>query len=439
VQLPPEELPTTGADRERALRTHERNYSAIVMPFQQPPTQTGINATATYQYWDYLEGDALVCSPLGPPEYNLLCNTNQFIFGISFLVHGALSLYNARRLQRLQETVVDATVGGSSNNGMSPGTRPPKRHANLEYFAKLSRTFFLQQCSYGASQLVAVCGTLHPPSTTEGLVGDALLSVTIATVMYIALLHLRRAEAFIRIVDLPSSQTSERKRGGRILFTRILNDAQGPGALPITFGVWGLLASGLIGRPAFCSVMYSIICFTGGRSMIENIFERGRTLIRVNDLQQRAGGSVDALHRRRNILKNKLRRWIVFAIGIGSTTVFVPASVVIFGSVYSSTQLLIHNSVFNTILFIAWTHVCNSTHRHVDAKYARLRKLGPTTGGQNVENTSQLQSEYTVANESGLSMVAKTDFEVAKAGAGTRGGGLFSSVSTEPSSNEVPK
>jgi hypothetical protein len=374
----------------------------------------------------------LVCSPLGPSKYRQLCHINQFIFGISFLVHGALSLYNTWRLQRLQATVVHASIRDSLR-GISPGERPNERHANLKYFTKLSGTFCLQQSSFGASQLVTVNGTLHPPFTVEGLVGDALLSVTIATVMYMALLQLRRAEAFKRIVEIPSSQTkNERRRRARILFTQILNDAQGAGALPITFGVWGLLASGLIRRPTFCSVMYSLICFTGGRSLIENIFERGRTLIRVNDLQQRAGGNVEALHRRRNILKHKLRRWIVFAIGIVSTSVFVPASVVIFGSVYSSTQLLIHNSVFNTILFIAWSHICNSTHRHVDAKYAKLRKVGRTTGGLHVENSSQLQSEYTVANESGLSVVAPSQFEVTKAGARTSVGGLFSSDSTAP-------
>jgi hypothetical protein len=392
------------------------------------------NANFTYQYWDYLEGDALVCSPRGPAIYQPLCILNQYICGIAFLFHGSISLYNTRRLQRLQSTVVDSSVMSVKRRHSSGGCQQPEQQASIAYFIRLSGTFAVEQLAYGAGQILSVNGTLYSHSTARGLLGDGLLAVTVAAVMYVALLQLHGAAAFKVIVEIPSHHGERRGDWRKRSFFRLLDGIQSVGAPPITFGSWMLLATGVIGPSIYCSLMYGLTCYAGTRSTIENLFERGRTLIRVNHLQQNAGGGIDALHRRRNILKKKLRGLIAFALGIVLTTVFAPSSMIIFGSVYSSTQLLIHTTVFNVVVIFVWSHVCLTTHKHVNKKCAKQAKYtaasqanGASTGGA----SSGSQLEYTVANESGLSVV-ESEFVKPK-GRGHAGdrGGLFSDVSSE--------
>jgi hypothetical protein len=393
------------------------------------------NATSTYQYWDYLEGDALVCSSRGPSEYQPLCILNRYIFGVAFLFHGSISLYNMRRLQRLQASVADSSVMSLKRQQSSSGGRhQPGQRANIAYFTRLLGTFAVKQLSYGAAQVLSVNGTLHSHSTATGLLGLVLTAIAVAAVMYVALLQLHGAAAFKVIVEIPSHKRERREDWPKRYFFGLLDGIQSVGAPPITIGIWVLRATGLIGSVLFCSVMCGLICYAGTRSTIENLFDRGRTLIRVNHLQQNAGGDIEALHRRRNILKKKLRGLIAFALGILLTTVFVPLSIIVFGSVYSSTQLLIHTTVFNVVCIFVWSHLCMTTHAHVNKKSFKQAKViaasqanGASTGGASSGN----QLEYTVANESGLSVV-ESEFVKAK-GRGNAGekGGLFSDVSSE--------
>ena len=79
------------------------------------------NATtfATYQYWDLMDGDAMVCSSLGPPDYQLVCNLNEYGLGIVFITEALSLLYNARRMERLESTVLlgNKNLSSQSNNG----------------------------------------------------------------------------------------------------------------------------------------------------------------------------------------------------------------------------------------------------------------------------------------------------------------------------------
>jgi hypothetical protein len=396
-----------------------------------PPIPIYINATTDYRYWDNVEGDALVCSTRGPPEFQALCILNQFFFGFAFAIQGSINLYNAQRLRRLQTSVTVADPFSSMKRTSAVMPQQPGQKANLVYFTVLSGSFGIKQLAYGTCHMIGIGGTLNPPSTLEGLSGDAMLALTISFVLYVALLQLRGAEAFKIIVELRSQSQLH-----RTLFTRALNFAQGVGAIPITAGVWVLLASGLIRRYTYYSVVCGLICYAGARSMVENILERGRTLIRVNHLQQRAGGGIDALHRRRSILKHKLRRLIVLTLGISSCAVFVPATLVLLGSVYSSTQLLIHYSVFNTVLLIVWTHACMATHKHVSKKCNKRGKLSSVTmsrkGLPDAEVARVKSGEYTVADVSGMSMVGDSSFEVNRP---SRGEGLFGDLTSDYSTD----
>jgi type III secretory pathway component EscS len=391
------------------------------------------NGTA-YEYWDYLEGDALVCSALGPPEYQPLCKLNQLFFGLAFLVDGVVNLYNARRLKRLHSIVIHGNTSQSTST--SHAASPARHTTTLVYHKVLSRTFGIEQLAYGGAQLIGMGGTLYSPTSAGGRFGDSLMAVTVACVMYVALLQLRGAAAFKRIVQL----TTENRHGRcHNVITRLLNISQSVAAFPITFSVWILLASGMITRTVYYSIMYTLICCAGIRSMIENVVERGRTLIRVNHLQQNAGGGIDALHRRRNILKTKLRGLIILMLGILSTTVFAPATMVLFGSLQSSTQLQVHYLVFDTALLVVWSQSCIVTHKHINKKIAKLAKqttAGDTRvtdkpmGGARGDTGTLDQEVYTVANESGLSVVGDSEFVARMQRRTGDQGGLFSEIAS---------
>ena len=117
-----------------------------------------------------------------------------------------------------------------------------------------------------------------------GLFSDFLLSVAMACMMYHSLLQLRGAEEFRNLVQLSTDSGDK-----RTLVTYVLDTAQGAGAFPITFGCWVLLATGVIKRLEYHSALFLLSGGIGIRSMIENIRDRARTLVRVNELQQRAG------------------------------------------------------------------------------------------------------------------------------------------------------
>ena len=85
----------------------------------------------------------------------------------------------------------------------------------------------------------------------------------------------------------------------------------------------------------------------------------------------RIGGNSEAMRRRRNILKKKVRALIFHMLGIFTVMVFLPLSVIIFGSVNSSTQMLIHERTNNTLGTIVLMVVCVATHTHTSTCAAR--------------------------------------------------------------------
>ena len=156
--------------------------------------------------------------------------------------------------------------------------------------------------------LIGGYGTVYASSTITGMLSDFFLSAILACVLYHSLLELRGAEAFRRLVELPTHSDGVRHKPINVAY--FIDIAQGVGVFPITFGLWMLLANGIVNRSEFYSAVYNLMGSAGIRSMVENILHRVRTLTILDELQQKAGGDLEAKLRRRNIVREKARKLI---------------------------------------------------------------------------------------------------------------------------------
>lgn len=370
----------------------------------------------------------MVCSPFGPHKYEEMCNFNQYALGVAFAVQGGLFLYNARRLGRLERATVPASKHPTSNMPTAIKQKHAGNKAEMLHNKRLMYASGFTFVGLGGAHLIGGSGTMYASSTFVGIFCDFVGSATLGCVLYMSFLHLRGAQAFRNLVQLPTNSDGVVQKRMRIIY--VLDVAQGPGAFAITFGVWLLLASGVITRVEYYSIMNILVGGAGIRSMFENIYGRVRTLVRVDELQQNAGGDNEAKRRRRNTLKSKARVLIFDMLVVLILNVFLPLSVLIFGSVNSSTQMLIHQGVSSTITAVGISGACIVTHKEVSKICAKQKKLivdletkqGMSSGGREEKDA------YTVANESGMSVVGNSEIA---GGARHSVGGLFSDVGTD--------
>lgn len=289
----------------------------------------------------------------------------------------------------------------------------------------------------GLVHLIGGHGTVYAASTIGGRISDFALAATIAMSLYIILIQLRAAEAFRNMVQLPTHSSGSMMQI-RMRVRYVLDFMQSTGAFPIMFGLWILLPSGVITRSQFYSAIAFIFGGAGIRSAFGNILDRINTLVRVDELQQKAGGNNDAKIRRRKILKKEARYLMLNMVTDLLILVFAPISWVIFGSVTSSTQWLLHHGTNETITAILVFVLCIVTHKQVSSDCAKKRrrekKVGLVTkftkpsSGQ-PSGASDGEPVYTVANESGMSVVMDSEIEFGrkKRGKSIKGevGGLF--------------
>jgi hypothetical protein len=375
--------------------------------------------TLVYTYWDMMDGDAMVCSLLGLPELRPLCSYNQYGLGVICLMFSLWFFYNARRLHGLGRRAIHPTKSVSRERQGIVGTGLLKSLLNT-----LACEFILM----AVSKLVNGSGTIYSTSTAYGLIGDLMYSSSVACTMYHLLIQMRGARNFRNLVQLPT----EMNKNTLVTVRLVLDTLQGALALPITFGLWLLLASGVITRPELTIGLYLLGTGVGTRSMFENVLDRVRTIIRVDELQQMAGGDFEAKRRRRKILSDKVRDVMLHMVVIFLVNVFVPLSVFIFGTYKSSTQILLHTAVCDTFVLLLALKACNETHKIVTSvclKQANLAEesKGATrlvTGSSRLRNTKD--EAFTVADQSGLSVVGES--ELAFGGRqkdNHEGGGLF--------------
>jgi hypothetical protein len=384
---------------------------------QRAPTMEG-NTTFSfpnYTYWDYADGDAMVCSSRGPPRYRAMCNYNQYFIGIELIICGLWFLWNARRLDRVRAT----TVAPVSVREIALKQR--KKAAQRSQFRRHNLVFGTEMIALGATHLINGSDTIYPTSTVPGLLGDLAACISVTLILYHLLLLMRSAQAFRRLVQIPTDSPGERRT--RIGLNRVLDIAQSTGGFAMTFVLWALLASGVLTRPVFLSGLYVLMTATGVRTMFENIIDRMRTILRVNELQQKAGGDLAAKRRRRRILKSKIRVLVFDTTGLTPVIVLLPMSVLIFGTFESSTQILFHIGACDTITSTFVVMACVQRHKYVSKHLSRHAiDAMATTKAMSLQGTGS----RSVADESGMSVVDASEIEGAPKNQG--GGGLFSDV-----------
>jgi hypothetical protein len=390
----------------------------------------GSNSTSTplYKYWDFADGDAMVCSPHGPPEYRAMCYFNRYGVGGVLCMCGLSCLQGAMRLDKLGQLV--APTAANENT-----VKARKQTARRLQFQKHSYVFGTELIAIGAGHLVNGVATISSTSTFVGLLGDLIGSFSMALILYQALLLMREAESFRSLVQLPTDSTNAKRK--RMGLSGVLDFVQSTGVLPITFGLWVLLVAGALTRPEFLTAMYALLTGFGVRTMLETILNRMRTILRVNDLQQNAGGGVVAKHRRRGILMNKVRALLFDMVALFVVNVVMPLSVLLLGTLYSSTQTLLHTGACDTIMASFSVIACLKRHQYVNKLLSRHRTIHSqvtkdtsqglkTNSGQLGAGIATGTSEFTVADVSGLSVVGQS--EVGGVGRQQAEVGLFSNV-----------
>jgi hypothetical protein len=353
---------------------------------------TNTSSIAEYTYWDAMEGDALVCSPFGQSDYRGLCFFYRYVIGVVLLTQGVWVLRVIKILERHRHRVVPDKFSASLNH-----SRTRYHHLYL-----LAITLF----SDGLEHLIGGAGTVYSSSTVLGLTSDFMFAIFCATVMYHHLLQRRLAENFRKLVQCPGARLQK-----QAWTTRALDLAQSFGALPVTCSLWVLLVFGVWSRSDYHSAAVLAITCVGIRTVLHTISARVRTLSRVDELQQKARGGTEAKIRRRGILMGKIRAAVFDMVLSINFSVLLPLSLVVFGSIKSSTRYLLHRSVFEILWVGAVGVIASSINR------TAVRRLNPRPGHRSstpktLGQQADTDQEYTVANDSGLSVVEQSVAEV---------------------------
>jgi hypothetical protein len=362
-----------------------------------------------------MDGDALVCSPLGPSDYRSMCDFNQYGLGVICLVQGSSLIYNARRLGKIRAHVV-SNAAPPNNNKAAPSKR---QHASFvrRNVSNQKITHFVG-CGVVCTALahwIGGNGTVYASSTIPGLVADLVYAIRLSFILKHIRYQLQAAKEFQSLVKLDSAGTESFKYS-RI--TYISDVMQGVGAVPFALGIWLLLVGGVIARAGFYFVVTIVLAVVGWRTVISNLILRGRTISRIEVLQQNANGTVQDKHRRRNLLKVKVRALIRDMLVIMAANVFVPLTLLMFKSMYSSTQWLVHQGIYEAIMCCMMTVMCMTTHKHVNKSISRAGIASPRrtkTGTSKLLSLKEsnegrkFDDNFTIANESGMSVVGESE------------------------------
>jgi hypothetical protein len=342
-----------------------------------------------YTHWDYMDGDALVCSSFGPSYYRGICIFNQYITGVIFLIQGVWILWVRRMLgQHAMRVAPDKRL-------TSPQPRAKYRHITL-----LAIALFCD----GLEHLVGGTTTRYSSSTFEVRFSDFTYAIFSASVMYHQLIQLRMAENFRRLVqDLGTPINKNGWASNAVDFT------QSYGALPLMCSLWLCLAVDVISRSSYHSTAVIVMVSVGARTVFHTISYRIRTLSRVNEMQQNAHGDLETKLRRRGILLGKVRTVALELVATTSFAVLLPLSLVVFGSVRSSTQYLLHRTVFEIFWMGAVMIIGLSVQRKASRKkHENQVRCKTILVMPNDPAQPDPDVEYTVADDTAMSVVEKS-------------------------------
>jgi hypothetical protein len=168
--------------------------------------------------------------------------------------------------------------------------------------------------------------------------------------MYISLLQYRGAIHFKTFLPRPEAKMTHEAKpasGLRALsLSTVLDAIQSSCAPVVAFAMWMLLRIGVYSRGWYFTWMWMLLGLTGLRSFHAIVMKRFATLRRVSPLVNAARGSIEEHSRRRSFICSKFVQLFLDMTAAFVHAVFVPMSVVIFGSVFNWNQLAIHATVF---------------------------------------------------------------------------------------------
>jgi hypothetical protein len=385
-----------------------------------PNSNASDSSSHVYEYWDHMDGNAMVCSEFGPANYRQLCVYNRLVVGAAMLFEAVWLLYNVARLH--------ANNSGDKRPHVSPGlaavrstrsthnsgrikildtNKPRKRtqegpmaRQKFWYFRRIALLYGLQFMGLAGTQLINGNGTVYGTSTIIGLVGDSCAILSITAALNLNLLQLRGAAKFRELVTLsiyagrdPSSSKSCRHHS-----ITILDNFQCWGATLLLLVILVLLANGAATRSTLYLISCLLVASSGLRSLYQNIVDRARTLVRINELQQFAAGDIEAKRRRQGTLKRKARALVYQLVGILVANTILPLSVPLARTNFSSTRVLLHMSAMNTAMVLLIFPQCVVTHKQVHRVFLRR---SPEVNKRN----TVIQRQGTVADLSGMSVV----------------------------------
>jgi hypothetical protein len=110
----------------------------------------------------------------------------------------------------------------------------------------------------------------------------------------------------------------------------------------VTLVCWGLMRAGVYSRAWFVLICCLVYVLSGVRSFVSILLQRLRTLKRIVAVANSKSGTIEALRRRRKVLSTTLLTVFVDMSLVFFIAVLAPASIVLFGSAFSSRAMAIH-------------------------------------------------------------------------------------------------
>jgi hypothetical protein len=196
--------------------------------------------------------------------------------------------------------------------------------------------------------------------------------------LYISLLQYRGAIHFKAFLPRPEATTTDKAKpasGLRALsLSKVLDGVQSSFAPVVAFAMWMLLRIGVYSRGWYVSSMWILLGLTGLRSFHAIVMKRFATLTRVAPLLRGTRGSLEEHSRRRNIVCSKFITLFLDMTAVFLHAVFVPMSVVIFGSAFNSQQMAIHATALGITQALALALTNVNLHIQQRKRDARTRR-----------------------------------------------------------------
>lgn len=368
-------------------------------------------------WWDGLDGDNLACRPGRDSEegFDFMCLFGTRILPTIMLVFGICILHVGWQQFRLARGV---RAGTNRSDSRTRNARPSmassrqtkqKKSGNSYNHAILSVVIAADIFSGNTGAILSGNGTIYASDTLPGRIGDAFFAIHCCTVWYLALIQIRGAKWFKGLVEMPTGKdnTEQTNWWSRLpSANQVLDSLQGQLSPFIALTLWVLLAVGVLPRAWFYSVGHTLTAGFGFRSFVAIATQRVTALRKIALMQNTVRGTADDKKRRKGILKSKTFSLMIDLLGVFVINVFGSASVVMFGSTFSSRQLIIHGTIMSPIFTLATFFLVLAMYSGI--KKAKRRR---SSAANSVNATGIKRSSFAGSQLSGRSVVEKSVVE----------------------------